>query len=228
MKIVYLDLKQSVVFFTIRDKLQLIDLDTGKVVHITQKLFKFFAEYHFVIDGKLEAIFKGQFRTFGTQFRISTASGDEFVTKGGTLNYDFSIRKKNTEVCKISKKILTLSDSYTVDIHVPKTDHVLVMAICIAIDQVVHRGDDFKDLAIDILFDIIDQYKYSKQTSFIICYKPSLPLFLSKKKYNRRFFACILYFLFVYIPINVGRDQTTFILTFSDFKKQSKSKVADT
>ncbi len=142
-------------FFTIGDKLQLIDLDTGKVVHIRQKLFKLFAEYHFAVDGKLEAIFKRKFKILGTKFRISTASGDEFVTKGGILNYDFSIRKGNTEVCKISKKILALSDSYNVEIHVPKTDHVLVMAICIVIDQVVHSGDDGKDLAIDVLIDVL-------------------------------------------------------------------------
>ncbi len=140
-------------FFTIADKLQLIDISTGKVVIIRQKLFKFFAEYYFIIDGKIEAVLKEKFKTLGAKFKITTSKGDEFVTKGGIFDYNFSIRSGANEVCRISKTVFTLADSYTVDIHAPNQDHVLIMAICIVLDQVVHNG---KDGVFSLLFDLID------------------------------------------------------------------------
>ncbi len=138
-------------FFTIADRLELVDLRTGRSVQIVQKLFRLFAEYHFVIDGQTVAIFKMKFKVFGTKFNITTANGDSYVTKGGVFNYNFSINRGNQMVANISKKLLAFTDSYSVDINAADDDHVLVMAVCIAIDQVVHDRDDGNERSFKML-----------------------------------------------------------------------------
>ncbi len=143
-------------FFTIRDKLQVVDLQTGRVVLIRQKLFKIFAEYHFEVDGKVEAVFKKKFKMLGTKFKINTANGDEYETKGGIFNYNFSIKRGREDVAVISKKLLALTDAYYVDIKAPDEDHALVMAVCIALDQVVHDEDDGKERSFGMLKNLLD------------------------------------------------------------------------
>ncbi len=130
-------------FLTIADKLQLIDLKTGKVVNIKQKLFRLFAEYHFIVNGETVAIFKRQFKLLGTKFEITTTNGDSYQTKGGVLDYNFKIIRGNQVVAAISKKLIALTDSYNVDIPDElDDDHVLIMAAVIALDQVVHDAFD--------------------------------------------------------------------------------------
>ncbi len=130
-------------FFTIADKLQLIDLKTGKVVNIKQKLFKLFAEYHFIVDGQTIAIFKRNFKLLGTKFEIKDVNGGIYQTRGGIFDYNFKIINGNQVVADISKKLIALTDSYTVDIPDEFDDsHVLIMAAVISIDQVVHDADD--------------------------------------------------------------------------------------
>ncbi len=130
-------------FFTIADKLQLIDLKTGKVVSIKQKLFRLFAEYHFIVDGEIIAIFKRQFKVFGTKFEIQTTNGDSYQTKGGIFDYNFNITRGNQVVAAVSKKLIAFTDSYNVDMPDElDNDHVLIMAAVIAIDQVVHDDND--------------------------------------------------------------------------------------
>ncbi len=130
-------------FLTIADKLELIDLKTGKVVNIKQKLFRLFAEYHFIVNGETIAVFKQQFKVFGSKFEITAANGDSYQTRGGVIDYNFKIASGNQVVAAISKKIIALTDSYNVDIPDElDDDHVLIMAAVIAIDQVVHDNDD--------------------------------------------------------------------------------------
>lgn len=128
--------------FTFGDKLKLFDLEGTELMYIEQKLFRFLPEYYIYRVGKLVAKVKKEFTFFRPKFNIESAYGD-FTIEGDIFAHDFTILKDRKPVASVSKKWLSFSDTYYVDI-ADDEDHPFILSLVIVLDQVFHDNHNNK------------------------------------------------------------------------------------
>ena len=73
-------------------------------------------------------------RLLGDHFTITLASGDPLTVTGDFINREFHVTQDGTEVIMVSRRLLSLRDSYGVQV-APGFDTPLAMAIVIALEQ---------------------------------------------------------------------------------------------
>jgi uncharacterized protein YxjI len=117
-------------------KLRIFDLADNELCYIEQKLFKFMPEYDIYINSRHIANIKKKFALLKNDFIITSPEND-FYVEGNFIGYDFRIKKENMTVASISKKFLSLTDTYSVDID-DGQDQMTILALAIVIDMVCH------------------------------------------------------------------------------------------
>jgi uncharacterized protein YxjI len=122
--------------FSIGDKLKMYDANGQEIINIRQKVLTFMPEYYIDLFGQEVARVKKQFTFFSQKFNITSTFGN-FEVNGDVFAHDFIILKDGIEVAEISKKWLSLRDSYTVDVS-ERENQGFILALCIVIDQVLH------------------------------------------------------------------------------------------
>lgn len=120
-------------------KLRIFDLAGRELCYIEQKLFRFMPEYDIYIAGHRVANVKKKFTFFKNNF-VVTSPNSQYDIDGDVFAYDFSIYKDGRVVATISKKFLSLTDTYLVDID-DGCDQVTILALAIVIDMVCHDND---------------------------------------------------------------------------------------
>ncbi len=102
-------------FISFGKKLTIFGMDGKEECFIQQKPIRIFPEYHILKDSHKMMVIKQKFSLLGKKFSISGDAGD-YLIEGNLSARNFNIIKNGTVIAAISKKLLALADTYTVDI----------------------------------------------------------------------------------------------------------------
>lgn len=95
-------------------------------------------------DGnQLAVIKKGLFAPLGDHWTVNVRGGPDLEVQGNILDYEYGIHEKRRKIAEVSKKWLSLTDTYSVEIDDGQND-ILILALVIAIDMMAHDGDGKK------------------------------------------------------------------------------------
>ena len=93
-------------------------------------------------DGKqLAVIKKGLIAPLGDHWKVKVRGGPDLDVQGNILDLEYSIMQRRKKIAEVSKKWLSLTDTYGVEIDDGQND-ILILALAIAIDMMSH--DDAK------------------------------------------------------------------------------------
>ena len=124
--------------FSFGDKLSFKDNDGKELVFIDQKLLSFGPQYEIIRGGTTVAVVKKQlFTLFRARFTVDVPGPDDLEAKGNFLEHEYVFERDGRDVARISKKWLSLSDSYAIDINEGEDD-VVILAAAVVIDLVSH------------------------------------------------------------------------------------------
>lgn len=124
--------------FSFGDKLSFKDRDGNEVALIDQKLLSFGPQYEIVRGGTTVAVVKKQlFTLFRARFTVDVPGPDDLEAKGNFLEHEYVFERDGRDIARISKKWLSLSDSYAIDINEGEDD-VVILASAVVIDLVSH------------------------------------------------------------------------------------------
>ena len=74
------------------------------------------------------------------RWSVNVKGGADLDVQGDFLNHEYSIKQGRKKVAEVSKKWLSLTDTYGVEI-APGQSDILILAVAIAIDMMVHDED---------------------------------------------------------------------------------------
>lgn len=124
--------------FTFGNKLRLFDINGREIIYIEQKLFRFLPEYHIYKLGNLVAKINKEFTFFTPHFQIESNYGD-LTIEGDVFRHEFNILRNGQVIAWISKKWISLSDTYSIDI-LEGEDEAFLLSIVITLDQIFYDG----------------------------------------------------------------------------------------
>ena len=74
------------------------------------------------------------------RFTVKIKDGSDLEVKGNILDHEYKIGEGRHKVAEVSKKWFRVRDSYGVEVE-PGQDDIVILAITVCIDQMVHSGD---------------------------------------------------------------------------------------
>jgi uncharacterized protein YxjI len=81
------------------------------------------------------------FTPFGERFTIGVRGGGDMDIDGDLLSHEFTIQRDGQTVATISRRWLTMTASYMVDV-APGEDDLLILASVLALDLAIGAGHD--------------------------------------------------------------------------------------
>jgi uncharacterized protein YxjI len=91
-------------------------------------------------DGhQMAVIKKGLIAPLGDHWKVTVRGGPDLDVQGNILDHEYSIIQRRKKIAEVSKKWLTLTDTYGVEIDDGQND-ILILAVAIAIDMMSHDG----------------------------------------------------------------------------------------
>jgi uncharacterized protein YxjI len=119
---------------SLRNRLVIRDPDGREVAQVQRKLAALRPTYQVVVgDQEAARIRKRFFTPFGDRFTIDVPGPDDLEMSGNLFDHEFTIRRGGETVATVSKRWLSLTDTYAVDIR-PGEDDVLILAAVLALD----------------------------------------------------------------------------------------------
>lgn len=103
-----------------------------EVAHITKKVFTFLPKFHVEVNGQEILTIKKELSFFKARYTIDAA---DIEIQGNWWDMDYQILQQGEVIGEVSKKWLTIADSYTVQV-VDEEMEAIVIAIVVAIDCV--------------------------------------------------------------------------------------------
>jgi uncharacterized protein YxjI len=93
-------------------------------------------------DGnQLAVIKKGLIAPLGDHWSVNVRGGPDLDVQGNILDHEYSIHERRQKIAEVSKKWLSLTDTYGVEVDEGQND-ILILAIAIAIDMMAHDDDE--------------------------------------------------------------------------------------
>jgi len=134
--------------FTVRDKVVIEDLNGDEVASVHRQLVALRPTYEIRIGGEKAAeVRKKLFTPFRDKFTIDVPGPDDLEMKGDLLDHEYVIEQDGREVAAVSKRWLTIRDTYAVQV-AAGVDPLLiigsVLALGLALDR-DHQPADPKD-----------------------------------------------------------------------------------
>jgi len=120
--------------FRVRRTVELKDLAGNVIYQINKSLMHVHRTYEIKRDDAVVATIQQGLISIGDRFTIKLASGGELKAKGDIIDHDFTIKQGGDVVVKASRKLISLHDSYGVQI-MPGFDPDLGVALVIALEQ---------------------------------------------------------------------------------------------
>jgi len=77
------------------------------------------------------------------RWSVNVKNGPDLDVQGNILDHEYTIKEGWNKIAEVSKKWLSLTDTYGVEIDSSQND-ILILAIAIAIDMMAHDDDDKK------------------------------------------------------------------------------------
>lgn len=125
-----------------RETFVLEDLSGNEVVTIREKKLSLHDSMNLLRGGEVVAtIRKAWLTAFRDKFDIDVKGGTDMVAKGDILDHEYEIHQGGETVAKVSKRWFTIRDTYGIDI-VPGQDDGLLLAVAVAIDEMVHDPEE--------------------------------------------------------------------------------------
>jgi uncharacterized protein YxjI len=119
---------------SLHNRLTLHDLAGREVAQVSRRLVALRPTYEITIDGKQVAeVRKHLFTPFREQLTIAAPVGRDMELDGDLLSHEFTIERDGQTVATISKRWLSLTASYAVNV-APGENDLLVLASVLALD----------------------------------------------------------------------------------------------
>jgi uncharacterized protein YxjI len=120
------------------DKLSFKDIEGHELALIEQKLLSIGPQYEIIRGGATVAVVKKHlFTLFRASFSVDVPGPDDLEARGNFLDHEYTFERGGRAVARASKKWVSLSDTYTVDVDEGE-DPVLILASAVVIDLVSH------------------------------------------------------------------------------------------
>ena len=122
---------------SLHNRLILHDPAGREVAQVHRKLAALRPTYEITIDGKdVAEVRKHLFTAFGERFTIDVHGAGDMEIDGDLLSHEFTIARDGQTVATISKRWLTITASYAVQV-APGEDDLLILASVLALDLAV-------------------------------------------------------------------------------------------
>jgi uncharacterized protein YxjI len=124
----------------LRQTLGFEDMEGNELARIQKKILSIGPTYELYRGGKLYAtVKKSLFTLFRCKFSIDVPGPEDIEAKGSFLEHDYKFKRvtDGKTVAKVSKKWISITDSYGVDI-ADEQDDVLILAATAIIDMCCH------------------------------------------------------------------------------------------
>ncbi|GLY02814.1 LURP-one-related family protein [Actinoplanes sp. NBRC 101535] len=130
---------------SLRDKVIIEDLHGDEVATVHRHLISLRTTYEVRIGGEKAAeVRKNLFTPFRDKFTIDVPGPDDLEMKGDLLDHEYVIEQGGVEVASVSKRWLTIRDTYAVQV-APGVEPLLIIGSVIALDLALERAEDKKD-----------------------------------------------------------------------------------
>ena len=97
-----------------------------------------------VIEGpdgeQIAVIKKSLIAPLRDRWSVNVKDGPDLEVQGNILDLEYSIMQRRKKIAEVSKKWLSLTDTYGVEID-DEQNHILILAVAIAIDMMSHDDD---------------------------------------------------------------------------------------
>ena len=122
---------------SLHNRLILRDPAGREVGQVHRKLAALRPTYEITIDGKdVAEVRKHLFTPFGDRFTIDVPCPDDMQISGDLFSHEFTIDRDGQVVATVSKRWLTLTASYAVEV-APGEDDLLILASVLALDLAI-------------------------------------------------------------------------------------------
>src|SRR5215467_1634578 len=119
---------------SLHNRLVLRDPAGNEVGEVSRKLVSLRPTYQIAIGGQdVAEVRQRMFKVFGERFAIDVVGGDEMTIDGDLFSHEFTIDRDGQTVATISKRWISMTDSYVVDVASGQND-VLILASVLALD----------------------------------------------------------------------------------------------
>ena len=127
--------------FSFGDKLSFQDMEGNELARIEQKLLSLGPQYEIIRgDATVAVVKKHLFTLLRARFTVDVPGPDDLEATGNFLDHEYAFERGGREVARASKKWVSLSDTYSIDID-EREDAVLILASAVVIDLVSHPDD---------------------------------------------------------------------------------------
>jgi len=127
---------------SLHNRLVLRDPAGREVGQVHRKLASLRPAYEITIDGKNVAeVRRHLFTPFGERFTIDVPGPSDLEISGDLLSHEFTIERDGQTIATISKRWLSMTASYAVDV-APGEDDVLILASVLALDLAMDAEHD--------------------------------------------------------------------------------------
>ena len=128
-----------------RGRLVIEDPSGQELASVHRRLIALRETYTITVgEEKAAEVRKKFFTPFGERFVIDVPGPDDLEMRGHLFDHEYSVRRGGQEVAHVSKRWLTLRDTYAVRIE-DGEDEVLILAAVLALDLAAARADDRDD-----------------------------------------------------------------------------------
>ena len=122
---------------SLHNRLILQDTAGREVGQVNRKLAALRPTYEITIDGKdVAEVRKHLFTPFGERFTIDVPGPDDMQISGDLFSHQFTIERDGQVVAADSKRWLTVTASYAVEV-APGQDDLLILASVLAVDLAI-------------------------------------------------------------------------------------------
>jgi uncharacterized protein YxjI len=126
---------------SLHQRLILRDPAGREVAQVHRKLAAFRPTYEITIDGKNVAeVRQHLFTPFGERLTIDVPGAGDMGISGDLFGHEFTIQRDGQTAATISKRWLSLTASYAVDV-APDENDLLILATVLALDLALDRRD---------------------------------------------------------------------------------------
>jgi uncharacterized protein YxjI len=127
--------------FSVRNKVVIEDPSGAEVASVHRHLVALRPTYEVRIGGEKAAeVRKKLFTPFREKFTIDVPGPDDLEMKGNLLDHEYTVDRGGREVAAVSKRWLTIRDTYAVQIAADQ-EPLLILGSVLALDLALTRTD---------------------------------------------------------------------------------------
>ena len=125
--------------FSIGDKLVFKDMAGNELARIEQKLLSWGPTYEIYRGGQQVAtVKKSLFTLFRSRFSVDVPGPDDLEAQGDFLDHEYTFTRGSQTVATVSKRWLSIRDTYAIDI-AQGEDDILLLACAVVVDMASHK-----------------------------------------------------------------------------------------